>query len=323
MGGTALATILATAAGAQSPSWPTPPAPQAENPAAPQGESPTAPQTKPASPLLPARLGQMLAPIALYPDDLLAEVLAAATYPLGGISRSTASDWPCLTGTGTATTARSGAMTPVTGATFPTGMRRVGGGPLSTAGIQPRFGGVQPSLEGVNPSFRPLVDSGAQPFGGRRPGAIAARPSGARASEPSSQHSRVFDPTWERAPVGAALDPDAERRILIERWSFGRVPPTALAAPSGGLRASPSFDGILSSQSLGGRRSFRPLVGIGAQPARRHRRSAVRRERAADAVRRHGSGRRQGRQLNEAHAPRGASDFSKREAHVKCVQIRK
>ena len=74
MGGAALATILATAASAQSPSWPTPPAPQAENPAA--------PQTKPGSPLLPAGLGQMLAPIALYPDDLLADVLAAATYPL-------------------------------------------------------------------------------------------------------------------------------------------------------------------------------------------------------------------------------------------------
>src|ERR1700693_4101332 len=74
IGGAALATILATAASAQSPSWPTPPTPQAERP--------TTPQTKPASPLSPARLGQMLAPIALYPDDLLADVLAAATYPL-------------------------------------------------------------------------------------------------------------------------------------------------------------------------------------------------------------------------------------------------
>ena len=84
IGGAALATILAAAASAQSPSWPTPPAPapQAESPAAPQAESPTAPQTKPASPLSPARLGQMLAPIALYPDDLLADILMAATYPL-------------------------------------------------------------------------------------------------------------------------------------------------------------------------------------------------------------------------------------------------
>jgi hypothetical protein len=76
IGGAALATILATAASAQSPSWPTPPAPT------PQAQSPAGPQTQPASPLLPARLGQMLAPIALYPDDLLADVLAAATYPL-------------------------------------------------------------------------------------------------------------------------------------------------------------------------------------------------------------------------------------------------
>jgi len=82
--GAALATILAMAAGAQSPSWPTPPAPtpQAESPAAPQAESPTAPRTKPASPLSPARLGQMLASIALYPDELLADILVAATYPL-------------------------------------------------------------------------------------------------------------------------------------------------------------------------------------------------------------------------------------------------
>jgi hypothetical protein len=58
------------------------PAAQAERHAAPQAESPTAPQAKPTSPLSPARLGQMLAPIALYPDDLLADVLAAATYPL-------------------------------------------------------------------------------------------------------------------------------------------------------------------------------------------------------------------------------------------------
>jgi uncharacterized protein DUF3300 len=84
VGGAALATILATMASAQSPSWPTPPAPapQAESPTAPEAGSPTAPQSKPASQLSPARLGQMLAPIALYPDDLLADILVAATYPL-------------------------------------------------------------------------------------------------------------------------------------------------------------------------------------------------------------------------------------------------
>jgi hypothetical protein len=82
-GGAALAAILATAASAQSPSWPTPPAPapRAESPT-PQAESPTAPQTKPASHLSAGRLAQMLAPIALYPDDLLADILMAATYPL-------------------------------------------------------------------------------------------------------------------------------------------------------------------------------------------------------------------------------------------------
>ena len=74
MVGAALATILATAASAESSSWPTPPAPQAESPAT--------PRTKLTSPLSPARLGQMLAPIALYPDELLADILMAATYPL-------------------------------------------------------------------------------------------------------------------------------------------------------------------------------------------------------------------------------------------------
>ena len=54
--------------------------------------------------------------------------------------------------------------------------------------------------------------------------------------------------------------------MLIERGLFGRVPPNALAPPVGGLRASPSFGGIGSTQSFSGRRSFRPLVGIGAQP---------------------------------------------------------
>ena len=77
-------------ASAQSPSWPTPPAPeaespvplQAESPAAQEAGSPTAPQSKPVSQLSAARIAQMLASVALYPDDLLADVLVAATYPL-------------------------------------------------------------------------------------------------------------------------------------------------------------------------------------------------------------------------------------------------
>ena len=83
VGGAAVAAILAASASAQSPSWPTPPAPApgAGNPTLTHTESSAAP-TNPASQLSLARLGQILAPIALYPDDLLADILMAATYPL-------------------------------------------------------------------------------------------------------------------------------------------------------------------------------------------------------------------------------------------------
>src|SRR5215468_2660048 len=41
------------------------------------------PATAPSQPLLkPAELDQLLAPIALYPDPLLSEILIASTYPL-------------------------------------------------------------------------------------------------------------------------------------------------------------------------------------------------------------------------------------------------
>ena len=36
----------------------------------------------PASPLQPEEIEALVAPIALYPDDLLSQVLMAATYPL-------------------------------------------------------------------------------------------------------------------------------------------------------------------------------------------------------------------------------------------------
>src|SRR5262249_27657363 len=50
---------------------------------APLGAMAQAPQPAPTQPLLgAAELDQMLAPIALYPDPLLSEVLIAATYPL-------------------------------------------------------------------------------------------------------------------------------------------------------------------------------------------------------------------------------------------------
>ena len=62
------AVVAATAADAQAP------------PAAQQG--PEAPQPQTAPLLTPERLDQMLAPIALYPDELLGDILMAATYPL-------------------------------------------------------------------------------------------------------------------------------------------------------------------------------------------------------------------------------------------------
>ena len=49
-------------------------------PATSQGPATREAQT--ATQLAPAQLDQLLAPIALYPDDLLANILMAATYPL-------------------------------------------------------------------------------------------------------------------------------------------------------------------------------------------------------------------------------------------------
>jgi hypothetical protein len=63
------AVVVATGTDAQAP-----PAAQQQGPEAPQ------PQTAPL--LTPERLDQMLAPIALYPDELLGDILMAATYPL-------------------------------------------------------------------------------------------------------------------------------------------------------------------------------------------------------------------------------------------------
>ena len=64
--------------------------PAAQKPAAQQpGATPATPQgaAKPASAAAPSqftpeRLEQLVAPIALYPDGLLAQVLMASTYPL-------------------------------------------------------------------------------------------------------------------------------------------------------------------------------------------------------------------------------------------------
>ncbi len=46
-----------------------------------QTQAPT-PQVQPAAALSPERLDQLLAPIALYPDPLITQILMAATYPL-------------------------------------------------------------------------------------------------------------------------------------------------------------------------------------------------------------------------------------------------
>ena len=139
-------------------------------------------------------------------------------------------------------------------------------GRSTTAGVQPRLGAVQPALEGVDPTFRPLVGSGPQPFGGRGPGAIGARPFSGPLLGVAQPALEGVDPTESRTPDGQSPNRDAEKRMLIERELMGRVPPNALAPPLGGLRASRSFRGIGSTQSLGDRRSSRPLIGIGAQP---------------------------------------------------------
>src|SRR5215470_5800562 len=61
---------------------------QAAQPAQPAAPAPAAPPAAaaPAQPqaelLKPAQLEALVAPIALYPDELLANVLAASTYPL-------------------------------------------------------------------------------------------------------------------------------------------------------------------------------------------------------------------------------------------------
>ena len=55
----------------------------ADNPPAPSSTPQPATQSPPSAELLkPEQLEALVAPIALYPDELLANVLAASTYPL-------------------------------------------------------------------------------------------------------------------------------------------------------------------------------------------------------------------------------------------------
>lgn len=460
--------ILTTAASAQAPSWPTPPAPapQAPNPA-PQAESPPPAQIKPASRLSDGRLGQMLAAIALYPDDLLADVLMAATYPLDVVEaarwlqdpqnaalkgdrlfaalqqqpwdpsvKSLAPfprilrmldanlEWTERLGeayladpaavmdavqrlrrraqfAGRLVTTRqeivrteqqrSGAEEPIMieppgpavvyvpvcdpsfayGSwpypDFPPFFPLFAGAPANGCGwisgpiIAPLFGfailnfhkrhididptrlalfgrdrdrgrdrrlehplgeewrhdpGHRAAVPYRDAAVRALFQSGTRPanfspaFDGRwmapppvgrdlagppqqnqqRPGIQSARPpanggrpwvQGMRAPFEGARWSAAHvqprfgaapqalegvDPTVDRAPIGQSLTPDAERRMLIEQWSFGRVPSTGAASPLGGFRAFPSFGARGSSQLLGERRIFRPPVGVGARP---------------------------------------------------------
>jgi hypothetical protein len=68
-----LPVLLAAALFAQEP----PQAPDQGNQAPPPGEAPP-----PAPPLNPQQLPNLVAPIALYPDNLLSQILAASTYPI-------------------------------------------------------------------------------------------------------------------------------------------------------------------------------------------------------------------------------------------------
>jgi len=78
----ALGLIVTQAAQGQQPGPPSPSAPvPAQQPSA--SAPPAAQQDQPAaSPFKPEELDQILAPIALYPDELIIQILTAATYPL-------------------------------------------------------------------------------------------------------------------------------------------------------------------------------------------------------------------------------------------------
>ena len=79
---------LVTCAGSsssQEPATPSKPAQTAAPAAAPAAEAAAAPAAAPSpadKPLSEGELDQLVAPIALYPDDLIAQILMASTYPL-------------------------------------------------------------------------------------------------------------------------------------------------------------------------------------------------------------------------------------------------
>ncbi len=72
----AVAMAMPPAGHAQDPGFPPPPPPEGFPP------PPPPPSAQPAPAFTPAQLDQLVAPIALYPDPLLTNVLAASTYPI-------------------------------------------------------------------------------------------------------------------------------------------------------------------------------------------------------------------------------------------------
>jgi hypothetical protein len=84
----AIAVVLGLASAqvafAQQPGQPSavPSQPSASPPPAPQPVAAQQPEQPSASPFESEELDQLLAPIALYPDELIAQILTAATYPL-------------------------------------------------------------------------------------------------------------------------------------------------------------------------------------------------------------------------------------------------
>lgn len=76
---TVLLLVVPPLAPAQTP----PPPPAGPAPAAPPpGSAPSGAPAPQANPFTAEQLDQLTAPIALYPDQLIAQVLMAATYPL-------------------------------------------------------------------------------------------------------------------------------------------------------------------------------------------------------------------------------------------------
>ena len=181
-------------------------------------------------------------------------------------------------------------MTPPTGGNVPyrdAAVRALFGGGTPAANINPGFRGrwTGPSrVEGpLAPPLpqkweRPGMEGARLPLNGGRPSPEETRTPPERDRPPAAATVRTpfgaapialegVDPTGSRTPVGQEFNRDAEMRMRIEQGLVARVPPTALAPPVRGLRASPSFGGAGSTHPLGDRRFFRTLVGIGAQPA--------------------------------------------------------